>query len=781
MKKVFALLASGLLTINLMAQSPQKMSYQAVIRNSSNQLVANQQVGMKISILQASVDGDEVYSETQTPTTNANGLVSIEIGGGPGFSNIDWANGSFFIKTETDPTGGDTYTITGVSQLLSVPYALHSNSADSAMAVHEQDPVFTAHLASSITGVDTANWNAKTPLQEVLETNNALSTPIGIQGLGASSINNFGDSPHASAALDIESASRGILIPRMNMDSINNITDPAMGLIVMDTTGGATSMLVFDGLEWRKVLNNASSNTGLKLWNELGSIDQVENSKFGPGGDIVGDSYSFEPGYIDNGYVRTATGDNYVHFSDTILQSLKTKGTVEFWVNPKVTNPVAYSYGVFALVGEIFGNNSHVYIAWGDGVSGTGIYGHINFDGTAISTPWESQQFVATIGKPFHLAICWDVNGIDGSENTLRIYRDGIIIGTSNKTWDDNNTTTLYDGFKLGLGPDGEGYDKFIVDELKVWNYAKTGFSSSAATVIDGDLKVKGKISGEYEIDSVDVNKITGLLGSRQTINFPQVIDNKTAFELEGVAVNSDIIVISSIGAETERISTPIGVHSETGEQTYYETPGLTMEFPFIFETTTDADRDAILNWYNTEPNTRKNAGVIIRKMDGTESCRWILYNCVVDSYEMGADGRTRFTFVTTSPPDNVLDFIYDCNFPSELSFNAASDKRVEIEGIPTGTWFCPAVTIDSASRTVTLDLEYIEGGSMYDYISAIIRGELEPRAMSIIETTNGTDEISRRNFFHCIPIRHEFYYGFGLNTKLKFRVVMAYGYWENA
>ena len=128
MKKVYSFLAAVLITISIFAQVPQKLSYQAVIRNSSNQLVVNQAVGMRISILQGASDGTAVYVETQTPTTNANGLLSLEIGGGTPvtgtFESIDWSTGVYFIKTETDPSGGTNYTITGTSQLLSVPYAL---------------------------------------------------------------------------------------------------------------------------------------------------------------------------------------------------------------------------------------------------------------------------------------------------------------------------------------------------------------------------------------------------------------------------------------------------------------------------------------------------------------------------------------------------------------------------------------------------------------------------------------------------------------------------------
>lgn len=130
MKKIFTLLALLLTYTLLFAVTipvPQKMSYQAVIRNSSNALVTNHLVGIKISILQTSATGTVVYSETQTPTSNANGLINIAIGAGVivsgTFSAIDWSAGPYFIKTEVDPAGGTAYSITATSELLSVPYA----------------------------------------------------------------------------------------------------------------------------------------------------------------------------------------------------------------------------------------------------------------------------------------------------------------------------------------------------------------------------------------------------------------------------------------------------------------------------------------------------------------------------------------------------------------------------------------------------------------------------------------------------------------------------------
>lgn len=141
MKINFNLIIKSLLLIvcfsaqQLEAQAPQKMSYQAVIRNTSNVLVTSTTVGMRISILQGSSTGSSVYAETQTLVTNANGLVSLEIGTGTvvsgTFSTINWVTGPYFIKTETDPTGGSSYTIFGTTQLTSVPYALFSATSGS--------------------------------------------------------------------------------------------------------------------------------------------------------------------------------------------------------------------------------------------------------------------------------------------------------------------------------------------------------------------------------------------------------------------------------------------------------------------------------------------------------------------------------------------------------------------------------------------------------------------------------------------------------------------------
>lgn len=117
-------------------QAPDSLSFQAVIRSDDGSLLVEQLVGAKIIIHQGSADGQVVFSETHADTTNENGLLTLFIGGGNkdigDLSAIDWSKGPYFIERGIDPEGGTNYQISGTSQILSVPYALHANVADTA-------------------------------------------------------------------------------------------------------------------------------------------------------------------------------------------------------------------------------------------------------------------------------------------------------------------------------------------------------------------------------------------------------------------------------------------------------------------------------------------------------------------------------------------------------------------------------------------------------------------------------------------------------------------------
>ncbi len=135
MKRTVFIVVSLMITLNLLAQMPQKMSYQAVVRNAGGNLITNAGVSFRISIIADSTTGTVVYSETHDVVTNENGLATFEIGGGNvlngSFDLINWADGVFFLKVEVDPAGGTDYNLSATSQLLAVPYAFHAQTADS--------------------------------------------------------------------------------------------------------------------------------------------------------------------------------------------------------------------------------------------------------------------------------------------------------------------------------------------------------------------------------------------------------------------------------------------------------------------------------------------------------------------------------------------------------------------------------------------------------------------------------------------------------------------------
>ena len=172
MKKFYTLVSAFLLSASLWAQAPQSFSYQAVVRGVNNELIVSKQVAMKISLFQGSENGAPLYVETHTPMANTNGLVSISIGAGTkvvgDFTTIDWAKGPYFLKTETDLTGGTAYSLTATSQLLSVPFALYAANSQPGPKGEKGDQGIPGK-----NGVDGKNG---------LDGKDGMSGPIGLTG-----------------------------------------------------------------------------------------------------------------------------------------------------------------------------------------------------------------------------------------------------------------------------------------------------------------------------------------------------------------------------------------------------------------------------------------------------------------------------------------------------------------------------------------------------------------------------------------------------------------------
>jgi len=305
------LIVMGSLMILVVAQAPQAFKYQAVIRDKAGQVLSNQNVSLQVSILQSSVDGPEIYRELHSVTTNELGLVSIEIGKGKNptgsLSAIDWGAGSHFLKLEMDMEGGINFELMGVSQLLSVPYALYAEKAGSGMREADLDwevignDVVTGHGGSYPTGNVGIGNNAPGSLLYVAK--NTGEPTITIRNLGGSggatysmvddlsganwkfkatmyggfkirdqansrdvfsiepnsdanalyikSGGNVGvgtNAPDSSAALDVSSSSKGFLPPRMTAIERDNIENPAVGLMIYNLDCQCINF--FNGANW---------------------------------------------------------------------------------------------------------------------------------------------------------------------------------------------------------------------------------------------------------------------------------------------------------------------------------------------------------------------------------------------------------------------------------------------------------------------------------------------------------------------------------------------------
>jgi hypothetical protein len=117
---------------NIFSQAPQSFNYQATIRDNTGQVLISAPVSLRITIIQNNPSGPSVYSETHSINTSEEGIINLHVGRGltsDNFENISWSTDSYFMKVELDPAGGDNYTLMGLSEISSVPYALSAKEA----------------------------------------------------------------------------------------------------------------------------------------------------------------------------------------------------------------------------------------------------------------------------------------------------------------------------------------------------------------------------------------------------------------------------------------------------------------------------------------------------------------------------------------------------------------------------------------------------------------------------------------------------------------------------
>jgi len=133
MKTFFSCLFLISFTSRLIAQVPQGISYQSILRNNVGNLLVNKPLVMRFSFRDSIITGPIEYQETQAVSTSVLGMVTLTIGNGTAtinsFTSINWALHTKFLEVEIDTNASNNYINLGTQQMMSVPYALYAASA----------------------------------------------------------------------------------------------------------------------------------------------------------------------------------------------------------------------------------------------------------------------------------------------------------------------------------------------------------------------------------------------------------------------------------------------------------------------------------------------------------------------------------------------------------------------------------------------------------------------------------------------------------------------------
>ena len=288
-KKYFVLVLFFFLTIGH-AQSPEKFTYQSIIKTSTGYLLKNQDVGLRISILRNSSNGIEVYSEEHFPTSNSNGLVTLIIGEGltgDNFSDINWGGGEYFLKVEVDPEGGVNYTMNQTSQLLSVPYALYAENAKLNLLGQDfitlQDQTLTINkvdLADDVEGIlpvaNGGTGSSSSPMVGVITAADEV-TARSVLGLGTAAITDSSDYATAAQGLLADSAQQppieGAFVDgdKTKLDGIEALADvtdtanvTAAGALMESEITNLAQVKAFDSSEYATAAQGLLADSSLQ-------------------------------------------------------------------------------------------------------------------------------------------------------------------------------------------------------------------------------------------------------------------------------------------------------------------------------------------------------------------------------------------------------------------------------------------------------------------------------------------------------------------------------------
>ncbi|WP_299442978.1 hypothetical protein [uncultured Aquimarina sp.] len=510
MKKLFITVCLLICAISTYAQAPEKFSYQAIIREASDVLVINTNVSIRLSIIEGSATGTTVYSETHNSTTNFAGVISVLVGDGTiisgSLSGIDWGSNSYYIRTETDPTGGTNYDIVGTAQLLSTSYGLNSVNTDQALSV---------------------------------DYNNVTNTPVTI-------------TTEQSDKLDLLNVTNSA-----NLDQIK--TEVATNTTKVSFPGfGTTAGIAFD-IIWSKIVNNVFYNTakvgigftdattfgsavlGVKDGMILSNNDDVVNTMTTPGSLFYEGSAKGFMFYYDNTGTLKSLGTGDITFN--------TRSNV-FIDESIVKNRVAIGDDV--TTGMDFGENDMIM---SDDTIGI-LFRDTSTSASFPPNDWSIQiNDIADNGENY-----FAVNDIDGGRTPFR-----IMAGASNQSLEINANGSINIGNvvpteKMEIAGNVTA-TSFAGSGANLTNLAGAGTSSTSNTgsttiIADNDADTNGSIIFETEQNTKfriendgSVNNGTVDASNLLSINGDAKFNDLTAQTLSaGGAVQTSVFTETNVG-----------------------------------------------------------------------------------------------------------------------------------------------------------------------------------------------------------------------------------------
>lgn len=453
------------IAVTTIAQSPNLINYQGVARDNGGNVLANQNIGVLMTIHQTSGSGPIVTSQSHSATTNDFGLFTIQVGGGTMvsgsvlFENIDWSAGPYFLEVSIDASGGTNYTSMGTSQLLSVPYALHAENAWS--------------LKGNEGTNDGVNFIGTTDDEAfIIKVNNEQSGKIGTSTHGANTFLGY------QAGKSTTTGGSNIAIGYKTLDSNTegerntSVGGDAMG---SNTTGSDNTAIGYGTMLWNSVgESNTAIGRSAMYYNETGwyntavGANSLRSNEDGWSNTAVGFEALYSNTFgTNNTVLGTRAGFNNSLGSGNVFLGQRAgyneTGSDKLYIdNSDATSPLIYGEFDTDLLaingtlrvndgtqadGSVLTSDASGNASWQAPVTAT--YGEYVLGSTVgvTSTTYTGTGISVTLPSAGTYRVCYSVR-LDYNQGTLmqvRLYNNtaGLVVANSTKHGPYSDNTTL--------------------------------------------------------------------------------------------------------------------------------------------------------------------------------------------------------------------------------------------------------------------------------------------------------------------------------------------------